>query len=92
MDYTFTAAAVHSMAFVGVLRPSEIASAIRHNSKKGSSSQALRLRDLQLFMKMDDLPVSLILWLPSRKTKQLGDKCDIAMGRTGHEYTKGFRI
>ena len=83
MDCTFTAAAVYSMAFVGALRPSEIA--IRHNSKKGYTSHALRLRDLQVFMK-DDLPVSLILWLPSRKTEQLGDKCDVAMGRTGHEY------
>jgi hypothetical protein len=82
MNSTVTAAAVYCLAFVGALRPSEIS--VRRNDKKSYTSNALKLRDLQVFMK-DGKPFSAILWLPKRKNDQMGEKSDVAIGRTGHD-------
>jgi len=82
MKCTVTAAAVYSLAFVGALRPSEIS--VRRNDKKSYISNALKVRDLQVYMK-DGKPFSAILWLPKRKNDQMGEKSDVAIGRTGHD-------
>lgn len=81
MSSVVMSSAVYTLAFLAATRPSEIA--VRHNLAKKYTSLPLRLKDVRLFNR-EGQPYALVLQLPSRKTDQLGEKSDIAIGLTGH--------